>query len=436
MRRLDGLWSIARSGDWLTRARVRLWATALLGFSTVALMVVAATSDGWTDWQGRPLGTDFSCFWTAGLLVLDGRPALAFDPATLHGLLRAIFGPDTAFYGWLYPPPFLLVAGLLALMPYPVALGLWLATTLALYLVALRALLRAASADGAAPATAPDPLWLLLALAFPAVFVTAGHGQNGFLTAALFAGALAVIDRRPLLAGVLFGLLVYKPQFGLLIPVALVAGGRWRAVAAVAVTVAGLALLTLAAFGTEPWRAFLEGSGAVRTEVLEAGSAGWHKLHGVFAWTRMWGGAVPLAYALHGAVALVVGGAVAWIWRAGLPLSLRAAALLIGAFVVAPHSHDYDLMLLAPALAMLIVDGLRRGYHEGEKTLFAVVFVVPLFTRAVAEHTAIPLGTVAALTLFAAVLRRCNKVGRRENIDDVKGVAVSSREHLQTPAAS
>src|SRR4029077_20364009 len=77
-----------------------------------------------------------------------------------------------------------------------------------------------------------DPLWLLLALAFPAVLINVGHGHNGFLTAALLGGGLVVLDRRPLPAGILFGLMAYKPQFGLMIPIALAAGGYWRSFAA------------------------------------------------------------------------------------------------------------------------------------------------------------------------------------------------------------
>jgi hypothetical protein len=57
----------------------------------------------------------------------------------------------------------------------------------------------------------------LIAAAFPAVFVNIGHGQNGFLTAALLGSALLSLDRRPWLAGALIGLLAYKPQFGVLI---------------------------------------------------------------------------------------------------------------------------------------------------------------------------------------------------------------------------
>jgi len=116
--------------------------------------------------------------------------------------------------------------------------------------------------------------WLLPALAFPPVFVNISHSHNGFLTAALLGTALVVLERRPWLAGMLFGLLIYKPQFGVLIPLVLIATGRWRAFAGAALTVAALTLATLIAFGAEVWRAFFASAALTRVEVLEQGGTG------------------------------------------------------------------------------------------------------------------------------------------------------------------
>src|SRR5262249_44694010 len=149
---------------------------------------LVATSAALTDFAGRPLGTDFSNIYAAGQLVLEGRPDAPFDPVQQHARERAIFGDATPFYGWHYPPFFLLISAGLARMPYPLALAVWQAATLLLYLLSTRAILRA-TATAADSRIAPDRLWLLLALAFPAVFVNIGHGHNGFLTAALFGGA-------------------------------------------------------------------------------------------------------------------------------------------------------------------------------------------------------------------------------------------------------
>jgi alpha-1,2-mannosyltransferase len=321
-----------RSGDWITRERVRCAAAALLIAFIAALTYLVATANGLNDALGRPLGTDFSNVYAAGTLVRDGEPQAPFDPAQQYAREQAIFGPATPFYGWHYPPFFLLVAAALATMPYLLALTVWQGATLALYLLALRMIVtdppdqlpRQAPAPAAKPG--PDPLWLLLALAFPAVFINFGHGHNGFLTAALIGAALMCLDRRPALAGVLIGLLAYKPQFGLLLPVVLVASGRWRVFAAAAATVAVLAALTTAALGTSVWDAFLASTRFTRIVVLENGETGWQKIQSVFSAVRMWGGPVPVAYAVQGAVTLALAAAMAWLWRAPVDSRSRRRA--------------------------------------------------------------------------------------------------------------
>jgi hypothetical protein len=396
-----GFLKLLRSGDWLTLGRARLWALAVLIASAGAAIYLVATSDGLIDYQGRPLGTDFASFYAAGTYVLEGNATAPFDQSAHYARQQALFGAATPYYGWLYPPFFLFVAGALALMPYLLALIVWQGATFALYLLAIRAIIRTAPEVSGA-----NHLWLLLAVASPVVFINLGHGQNGFLTAALFAAALVTLERQAVLAGVLFGLLVYKPQFGLMIPLALLASGRWRAIVAAGATVLALAGATLAVFGPEVWSAFLASSKVARTALLESGEVGWHKLVSVLSWVRMWGGSVNAAYAIHGIAALIAAAAVVWLWRSPARYPLKAAGLAAATIVAALHSHDYDLMLLAPALAFLAVDGASRGFAPYEKTMLAALWIVPLVSRSVAQIAFIPLGTIATLVLLAFVLWR------------------------------
>jgi hypothetical protein len=437
---MTGFLETLRSGDWLTLPRARLWAIAVLVASAAALLYLVATSDGLIDYQGRPLGTDFSNVYTAGHMVLEGRAADTFDPRLEHAAEQAIFGEKTPFYGWHYPPFFLALAAALALMPYQLALIVWQGVTLVLYLLAIRTIItpgflpsplwggstREARRGGGQslghepaqqlrppPPTPPHKgegstpsLWLLLALAYPAVFVNLGHGHNGFLTAALMGFALVILDVRPVLAGTLFGLLAYKPQFGLMIPLVLLATGRWRTLFAAGATVAALVVAATLVFGTETWRAFFTFAEYTRTVVLETGETGWHKIQSVFSWARMWGAPVSLAYAIQGAVTLAVAAALVRLWRSRESFALKAAALCLAAVLATPYSLDYDLMVLAPAIAFLTIDGLERGFAPWEKTALAFLWIVPLIARGVAQVTFIPLGIIAMLVMFALVLHR------------------------------
>ena len=400
-----------RSGDWLTRQRIRLWALAVLAASMVGLAYLIVTADGLNDFRGEPIGTDFSNVYAAGSYVLDGKPAAAFDWPAQHARERQIFGDKTPFYGWHYPPYFLFIAGALATMPYWLALVVWQVVTLILYLLMIRAILvtsssRQSSNKGTDAWDGHDRLWLLVAIAFPAVFVNIGHGHNGFLTAALMGTALVVLDRQPFLAGTLFGLLAYKPQFGVLIPLVLMATGRWRAFLAAATTVVVLTVTTVIAFGLETWHAFFASTALTRVEVLELGGTGWQKIQSVFSMVRMWGGSIPLAYWAQGIVMAALAAALVWLWRSTAAYPLKAAALAIAAILATPYSLDYDLVALAPAIALLAADGLVRGFAPWEKTALAILWLVPLIARTVAEHTHIPLGVPAMLLVFVLVLRR------------------------------
>jgi alpha-1,2-mannosyltransferase len=397
-----------QTGEWITRERVRLWALALLVASLAGIGFLLATSDGLNDYQGRPLGTDFSDIYAGGTYVLDGKPGLAFDPALQHAREQAIFGAATPFYGWCYPPFLLFVSAVLALMPYMAALAVWQGSTLLLYLGMIWAVLRSVKArpeDGAS-SLAHEPLWLLLAVASPAAFVNIGHGHNGFLTAALIGMALVVLDSRPILAGVLFGLLSYKPQFGVMIPVVLIASARWRTFTSATATVLLLAIVTTLAFGSEVWRAFLDSMPFTREVVLEQGGTGWHKIQTVFSWVRMWGGSVDLAYTIQGAVTVTLAAALIWLWRSKAAYPLKAAALIIASILATPYSLDYDFVALAPAIAFLAANGLARGFAPWEKTALALLWLMPLAARTVASQTLIPLGVPAMLLVLLLVLKR------------------------------
>ncbi len=420
-----------RSGDWVTRERTRLVAFGLLIAFAAALGWLAASANGLNDALGRPLGTDFSNVYAAGTLVLDGQPQAPFDPALQYAREQAIFGATTPFYGWHYPPFFLFIAAALALMPYKLALVVWQSATLALYLLVLRAIMvmpetstsarmRGEGAKGARRKTSAeeasrprlDPLWLVLALAFPAVFINLGHGHNGFLTAALIGAALVTLDRRPVLAGLLLGLIAYKPQFGILIPLVLAATARWRAFAAAAATVAALALVTTLAFGIPVWDAFLASTHFTRIIVLEAGETGWHKIQSVFSLVRMWGGPVALAYAAQSAVTVTLAAALVWLWRTQVDFVLKAAALIIASILATPYSLDYDMTVLAPAIAFLAVNGERYGFAPYEKSTLAALWIAPLIARSVAQAALLPVGVLAMSAMIWLILRRAAQEAR------------------------
>ena len=404
------IWQGLRSGDWLTDARMRGYSLILLAIGTLALVGWIAASDGLIDRNSKPIGTDFSNVYAAGTLIWQGRPAEAYEPARQHAAEKAVFGGrEVPFYGWLYPPFFFVVAFLVASLPYAWGLAIWLAASFAAYLAAMRAIV-------------PRPETLLIAAAFPAVFINIGHGQNGFLTAALLGGALHWLDRRPWLAGVLIGLLAYKPQFGVLIPVALLAGGRWNTIGAAAATVAALVAVSFVTLGGGVWHAFADSMTFTQTVVLEQGGIGWEKVQSVFSAMRMWDAGVHSAYAIQIALALMLAASLAWLWQSNALFELKASALATASLLATPYVLDYDLVVLAVAIVFFVRHGMNRGFHDYEISLLAAAWVMPLLSRAIAGVTGIPLGLLALLALYVIIVQRAVR-DRLGSVIEVRGIA-------------
>lgn len=381
------------TGRWLTPQRIVVAAVMSLAMTVGIIAYLFATAHGTLDYLGRPLGTDFSNVWSAGRMAFDGRAAAAWNWSAQAAEQRAIHhDPDVPFYGWHYPPPFLLIAALLALLPYKLALAAWQLATLlpAIWLVTR---------------IVPGRRTCLVAAGAPVVLVCLGHGHNGFLTAALFGGGLLLLDRRPWLAGLLLGCLIYKPQFGLAVPVLLLAGGHWRAATAAAFAALALVFLTLVLWGWPVWQAFLDSLPLTRAVVIEAGSTGWYKIQTAFGAVRAAGGSIPLAYAAQTVVTCAALLAVLVASR-GAQASVRNAIVLIAALLSTPYALDYDYTIAGVAIAFLIAHGQRHGFLRWEQTALAFCWLSPLFARSIAEATSVPLGFLSALAILALAIRR------------------------------
>lgn len=388
----------ARSGAWITRHRLRAYCAILLAFYTIAVLALVGTSNGLVDRWDRPLGTDFSEVYAAGASVLKGAPAAPYDNAAHLQMQREIFGPKTPFFAWSYPPYFLGLAALFALLPYLGSLAVWQASTLALYVSAIRKL-------------AFDRDWQLATLAFPGAFITLIQGQNAFLTAGLFAWSLIMLESRPTVAGVLIGLLAYKPQFGVLIPIALIAGRHWRAIGAAIATIAAMTLATWIAFGENVWRGFFVSTTFARVVLTEQGATGFFKIQTIFSAVRQLGGSVALAYGTQAVSALACATIVALMWRRRADLRLKSAALMTGALLSTPYALDYDMALLGPALAFMASYVHENGARPWDKTILAVVWAAPLIARPAALVSHLSLG-VAAMVLFMGMIARAGQLVR------------------------
>ncbi len=350
----------------LDRRRVLALCSFLLVLEIACFGFIAAGTHGLIVPLATPTSTDFVSFYAAGSLANAGTPELAYDRAAHYAAEERAAEPGIVYNFFYYPPVFLLLCAGLAQLPYLPAFVVFEAATLGLYLLAVRLILDRRG-------------WAVLVpiLAFPPVLWTIGLGQNGLLTAGLFAAATLLVDRRPWLAGLLFGALCCKPHFALLVPVALVAGGRWRAFTAAFACAAGLCLLSLAVFGWETWHAFATAIAASRA-VYASGRIAFGGFVTPFGAARLLGGTPAVSYAVQAAATLAAAGLVGWVWRRNLPLPIRAASLASATLVAVPLALFYDLVLAGVAAAWLLRGEGKYRLPEWGGLLLAGLYVLGL----------------------------------------------------------
>jgi alpha-1,2-mannosyltransferase len=390
--------TVLRDAGWLTAERARAWCRVLAVISVVVTVAWLGMSHGGRDMLGKPIGTDFVSFWTASRLALDGQPASAYDPAAHAAAQRALFPTGQPGYAaFLYPPTFLLLCLPGATLPYLAALVVWLAAGFAPLFACLRRLL-------------PQRWAILPIIAYPAMLVNAGHGQNGFLSGACLGGSMLLLQRRPFLAGMCLGIFVYKPHLLLGAPVALLAARRWAVVGGVATSALGLSVLSWLVLGEDAWRGFLHVSPLARA-TLEQGLVGFGKMQSVFAAVRLLRGSVGLAYAAQILVALTACVLLGWI-AARRPGAHAEVALMVAATLLCtPFLLDYDLVCLALPISWIMAEAQRTEWQPWEKIVLLAAYALPLVSRSVATVTGVPIAPVVLVALLLIVARRAAGIG-------------------------
>lgn len=343
--------------------------------------------------HGQVLANDYEVYSFASHLLWRGELATIFDPQKFFAAHEAALGTSVGFSPFPYPPSALWVVAPLDFLPGFLGPLLWLGLPFAglAWLVA-----RQAARPWHAAAV------LLLA---PAAIDNIATGQNGFLSGALLCGGLLLLKPRPILAGVLIGLLSFKPQFGILLPFILLAGGHYRTFATAAVVTLGLGLLSLLLFGTEPWHVYFEIAMPSHRGFLENGGGfAILTMPSVFNAGRLLGLPTTINYILQGIAALATIAACTWAYsRRSIDPDLKAPLVMIGTFLVTPYCSGYDLVIVAAAQVLVLS---RPGDRTpAQYQLHAAAWLLPLLmiTLSLAH---VPVGPLVMAGLFWFFLRR------------------------------
>jgi hypothetical protein len=386
-----------RRADWLNAERGRVY--SLMGIVAFIIMALwfwlrfAVFTPG-----PEPLGGDFMSFYAASKLALSGQAADAWNPAAHAIAENSLFRGPHGYLAFFYPPPYLLVCWPLALLPYGWSALAWMTGTTALALGLLRA---------AFHKTIP----LVVMLAFPAVWINIGCGQNGALTLAILAGGCLLMDRRPVVAGLVLGLMVIKPQLAIALPfvlggAALAEPRRWKTFFATGFSALALCGIAWLAVGQTGYAAFFANSAYAR-EVLNQGLVDPALMQSLYAGLRVLNVPVSAAYVMQGLLSagvLATAGYIAFRYR---PTGLALGALAVSATVLAtPFLLDYDLLVTALPLGWLVLTGAQGGFRNWEKLLLLTAFLLPLATRKLAQLAHLPIAPLVLLVVFGFIIRR------------------------------
>ncbi len=357
-----------KDARWLNQRVVFLACSILVSCYVFAVIMIFYASTSSERAVTIPFGWDFTSFWFAGRLALTNSVQTIYD-FDAFGAYQQSFTFDENRFSFYYPPSWLLLVSPFSLLPFSISLCLFLVSTFI---------------AGFSVCRVPKhlDLSLFVFLACPFVFLNISYGQNAFLSLALLAGGfVSLLDSRKVLAGVLFGLMTYKPQLGILIPVALVSGRYWKTIFAASATFFALFVLTSLLWGFDIWVAFLKQLSVASTR-FDNGNVDLVHMASIKSILLLWGLGSTVALSVQ--IVFLIASVVSLIF-----LSLKSSDKeLVFAFAICattlatPVILQYDLVILGWPFSVVARRGIRDGFLSYEKFLLAFVFVLPLISRA------------------------------------------------------
>ena len=341
------------------------------------------------------VGGDFTQYWVATSLVYTDKISILYNSSLFQKTMENITGTSYPV-GFFYPPTFLLILLPLSFFPYLASLITWLFSTLFSYVLVLRCI-------------APHRITIWLSLAFPATLLNTDYCQNGSLSAALLGGGLLLLNGIPSAAGILFGILSYKPQLAALLPVALIAGKHWKALIFSIVSGALMIVISICVMGTEPWMAFLKNI-PIPLKILEGGYQGfvleWYKMISVYATARLCGSGLLVSRVLQITTMLLTLGITTWVWFKKPSFSIQASVLTLCTLLFFPYLFEYDLTILGLAIAWMGWEGYNKGWLRGEKLILVFGWITPVLSKITIKLTGVQITPLILFILLLFALQR------------------------------
>ena len=390
------------------RRRDRGWtanraAMLMLALSAAVTCLLAAAGyalvAGWFRAGGSTYVENVFPFWAWSRFLHETTvPSRIYDFPLLNAFQHRIGLGYQERMPFAYPPSYLLLLWPLGLLTAKMAYGAFLAVNLAAYVAATR-----------------QPGWSRLSAGLaaiaPSTVIALAMAQNSLLVAALLFGGCRLVGRRPIMAGVLFGLMSFKPQFGLLLPVALISAREWRCFSAATATVLASVIVSGAAFGWNTWTAMPAALAGLDHFVSPLGFAA--RSPTISASLRLLGAGPDTVRIGQILAAALTGATVFWCFRRGFR-RLPTAALMVGVFFTTPYAFDYDLPIVTCAVLLICLDAKSTRAVLRAWEVIVLVFVVALPYLLFFTPVGPPYGGIGLVCLLGLIVRRVFLSDRRQ----------------------
>jgi len=356
--------------------------------AVAVLIYVLGSSIG--DRRGQLFGRDFVNVWVTSTLIREDRFSEIYNNEEYRQALEELTQEDLALHAFLYPPNSFWLVIPFSYMPYFLSLVLWSCAGLLIYLVACGA-----------------PGWgknvIIPLMLAPTTLLNFDYGQNGLISAALFVGGFALLQKRPIMAGICFGLLSYKPTLGILIPIALIIGRNWVSFITASIVTLATVAWSMEFAGIETWQSFIEESIPFSRSLIEYGIGPlMHMMPTPVMTARLFGLESSTGYWIQAIFAIYGILGVAWAFARKGPRDLVYATIFVGTFMVTPYVHNYDMALVSVALILIFNHSTENGFLPGEKITLALAWVLPLIMLI------LPIAPAVIAAVFTLLLIKIN----------------------------
>jgi alpha-1,2-mannosyltransferase len=384
----------------LVHHRLAFYSIIFFLIYVVLISFTAITQINSSEKVSSPIGIDYMMLYTSGKTAIEGKTTDIYDVPKQQAIIEEMLGTEMPKdVQWFYPPTFLLaIVSLFSALPFYPSLIIWLVCTLIFTIFSAYMLVP------------KYKVLALLTLGFPAVFFNFRWGQNSFLSTSLLGLGIAFMQSNPVLAGLMFGLMTYKPQLACFPFIILLVTKEWRVLRWSAFFSLLTVLVSIFILGTNVWFVFLNHffnkTPALLTTI-------WIKTAGIqptlYTTLRLFGiNGIFLKFLII-LVGTTVTLVIMMIWRTANSLALRGSAMVLGIFTFMPYFIQYDLMLLSIPFILLTYDFIENGCNQYEIVVLAALWLMPMFNIIIVNLTHFQISPFTAIVTLILILNRAKR---------------------------